>query len=85
MHLKYGQKIRLAGEDEESKFYDVNLPKQIKQQAMEENLVKTSPRLVQNQPGDTKELQALEIAKQNCELIFDSAFESGNLDVAIQV
>ena len=44
LHLKYGQKIRLAGEDEESKFYDVNLPQKVKQLAMEENLVKTSPR-----------------------------------------
>ena len=84
LHLKFGQKIRF---NDESKFYDVNLPKEIKQQAMEQNLVKTSPRgqLRPEQIGDPKELQAIEDAQKNCEVIFDSMFESGNLDIAIQV
>ena len=84
LHLTFGHKIRF---DDESKYYDVNLPREIKLQAMEQNLVKTSPRgqLRPEQAGDPKELQAMEIAQKNCELIFDSMFESGNLDIAIQV
>ena len=49
---------------------------------MEENLAKTSPRDA-NLPEQVR--KAYEVAKQNCELIFDSTFESGNLDVAIKV
>ena len=34
---------------------------------------------------DHKEMQEIETAQKSCDLIFDSMFESGNLDIAVQV
>ena len=56
---------------------------------MEQNLVKTSPKIggaaVTGQTGDYKEMTPTGTVMKNCELTFDSMFESGNLDVAVQV
>ena len=56
---------------------------------MEQNLIRTSPRLggvtSPEHDGEHKKMMAMEAAMKNCELTFDSMFESGNLDTVVQV
>ncbi len=80
LHLRYGQKASFI---EDSQYYDVLIPKNIKAKALESNLHRQTPR----SPVDADTLRSLDANAENsaCDLTFDSMFESGNLDLAIQV
>ena len=79
LHLRYGQK---ASFNEDSQFYDVLIPKNIKQKAIENGLHRNTPR----SPVDESTLKSFDNPDSPaCELTFDSMFESGNLDLALQV
>ena len=80
LHLRYGQK---AGFNEDSQFYDVLIPKNIKAKAIESGFHKHTPR----SPVDDSTLKNYDSGLNQdtlpCDLTFDSMFESGNLDLAI--
>ena len=84
LHLRYGQK---ASFNEDSQFYDVLIPKSVKNKAIENGFHKHTPR----SPVDESMLKTYQggpdqsAPVSNCDLIFDSMFESGNLDLALQV
>ena len=75
--MRFGQK---AGFNEDSQFYDVLIPKLIKSKAIEHGLHRLTPR----SPVNESTLKTYEDPSA-CDLTFDSIFESGNLDLAIQV
>jgi len=78
LHLRYGQKANFI---EDSQYYDVLIPKNVKAKALESGMHRLTPR----SPVDESTLKTYENPTENpsCELIFDSMFESGNLDLAI--
>lgn len=73
-----GQKLGL---NEDAEFYDVLIPKKIKAQALDSGLTRLTPR----SPVDDSLLQTYVNPAYRGEsaLVFDSQFESGNLDLAI--
>ena len=80
LHLRYGQK---AGFNEESQFYDVLIPKNVKARAIEHGLHRLTPR----SPVAESVMRTIDRQDegQQSPISFDSMFESGNLDLAIQV